>query len=131
MLLLVANTLCWRIERNAVRCMLDLIPSGSDAKIHPSMRNNIYRCAHVRQHGRMTIGIARHHHSNAQAPGLCGKSSQQSPTLQARTGYIRSQGHEMIEKPGVFDDGNRVSFQPDAQHLLISCKLWCCLDAKP
>ena len=78
----------------------------------------------------MAVSVARHHQAKAQALGASSKRSQQGPALQLRTCGIRAQRDEVVKSPGVFDAGNAIRFEPDAEYAFICGVLLCGFDAK-
>src|SRR5260370_41080020 len=73
----------------------------------------------------MTLNIARHHQSNAQASSLFTYRSEQRPALQLRASRIGAERDEVVEGPGVFDAHNAIRFEPDAEHVFIRGVLLC------
>src|SRR6266568_1414854 len=78
----------------------------------------------------MTVRIACDHYPYTYTRCLCGKSGQQCPSFQARTCVIGAQGDEVIEEPGMLDNGNTICLSPDSEHVFVGCVLWSCLDSK-
>src|SRR5438128_10371735 len=78
----------------------------------------------------MTVSVARHHQAKAQALGASSKRSQESPALQLWTRGVRAERNEVVKGPGVFDAGNAIRFEPDAEYAVICGVLLCGFDAK-
>ena len=74
----------------------------------------------------MAVGVTRDHHSHPQSLRASRERGQQRPTLKALAGWIVAQWDEVIENPGMFDDGDAICFKPDSQYILICSVLWCC-----
>ena len=110
--------------------MLQLVPARADAEIEPPVRDDVHRGADIGQHGRVAIGVARHHQPDAQPLGQRGEGGQQRPALQARAGRVGAQRHKMVEEPGVLDVWNRVGLAPDPQHVVVGGVLRRRLDAE-
>src|SRR6185437_4915539 len=113
------DTLARRRQWDAVHLMFQLVPARADAEIEPSVRDMIERRADIRQDGGVTVGVAGHHQPNAQPLRPRGIGRQQRPALQTRASRIVAQWCKVIEKPGMFDDRDRIGLQPDAQHIVV------------
>ena len=78
----------------------------------------------------MTVSVACYHQAKAQALGASSKRSQESPALQLWADGIGAERDEVVKSPGVFDAGNAIRFEPDAEYAFICGELLCGFDAK-
>ena len=110
------------VERDAHAGVLVLVPAGADAEIEPAVGDDVDGGGDVGEHGGVTVGVAGDHQPEAQAGGLGGVGGQQRPTLQARAGDVAVDRVEVVEEPGVLEDGRPVGLPPD---LRASPRRWC------
>ena len=109
------ETLGHRVEGNAVRLVLVLLPRGADATDEPAARDDVHLRGHLRQHRRMPIGVARHDRADAQARHARRERRQRRPALHRVADAIRRVRHEVIgDAGGVPAAGRRVA--PELEH---------------
>src|ERR1700722_1680449 len=87
-------------EIDAETSMLQLVPSGAEAKVETSAAYVIERRGHLRGQAWIAIGVAVDHRAQPRAFSVLAERAEQRPVFHARTGGIgRENRIEVIEGP--------------------------------
>ena len=85
--------------------MLELGPGGSDAELQPARREVVDGHRHLREHGRVPVGVAGHHAADAHALRRLRHRPQEHPALEHVERRIVDDRGEVVEDPEVIEVG--------------------------
>ena len=106
-----------RREVDAERIALVLVPAGADAELEPAVRHDVERRRHVREHRRVAVRVAGDQHPEAQPRGRLRQRGERDPALHARSGAIREDRLEVIERPPGLEQVDLIGGLPHGEHL--------------
>jgi hypothetical protein len=93
------EALAERVERDAVGAVLVLLPARAEAEHDAAAAHVVERRGHLREHGRVAVGVAHDQRPEAQARDGGGERREDRPRLLPGTARVLPVWHEVIGPP--------------------------------
>ena len=95
----LAGPLARTPEGEAVGGVVPLEPARADAEHEAAVAHLVDGGRHLREQRGVAIGVAGHHHADAQATRLRGERGQHGPAFEAGAVLVAEDGDEVVEDP--------------------------------